>query len=338
MTAETAQQPHAGEQPTGGRGAQVPDAGQPRSRESPAPVEQSHKEGDHEILSDLSESVVQTGREVLGQEGLRPLLDVTLDGLFSESARRAIQKQAEEALRSLLETTTDAIPDSYRGGELESQLAQTEQTARTALRESLDAIFNGSARAELQQHLEHALEEALNGTGDAARQQVEQALQSFLLQVVGVFQRHWEQLLRMLLPLITKALQQALAAKAREGSRLSWPRPASRRSGRQVRWKTRSRRRERSSASTWARRLMACGSASATRETSCRSGSGRHSKSQAKESVSRAGSPGAHRQDLHDIAHWGVRRRSAHLRARGAGDSSLPADLPSQRFNARSVL
>src|SRR5919202_4737926 len=153
------------------------------------------------LLGTIVETARETGRAVLREEAVGPLLEVLLAKLCSAPVRQAIEQHAAEALHAALQASVEVLPEAARGGALDAQLARAEDTARRLLADSLAEAFSPAARAELQQELERAMQAALDTDADAARTYTERAAHAVLLHVLVVFHRHWAQLLRVLLPL-----------------------------------------------------------------------------------------------------------------------------------------
>src|SRR3712207_6793150 len=106
------------------------------------------------------------------------------------------------------------IPDHAAQVELRQQ---TEQQLQALLRETLDTVFSGACRTDLQQHGEQAIAALLQRNVEEARDQGGQGLQSLLQGVWGALENHWQQVVGLLLKVMLKALQEAFTATLKEG-------------------------------------------------------------------------------------------------------------------------
>jgi hypothetical protein len=143
-----------------------------------------------------------------GEQSLRPLLDITLDALFSESTRKVIQRQMEQTLRPLLHSGLDIVPNTAARNGLQHQ---AETTLQAALQESVDAIFAVEVRTRVRTHLESAFNALLRANWDVARLELKEAIRVLVYEVLPVLQRYLERIPRLLLSVILSVLQDAAA-------------------------------------------------------------------------------------------------------------------------------
>ncbi len=151
-----------------------------------------------------------------GKEAIPPLVDTAVDALFSNAVRDRIVQEAAEGLRDVLESARDALPDSETGQQLGQELVRAQRQLQPLLVESIENVFSGRVRADFQQHLEEAAEVLVQGDSEAAKQQAEEALQALLSEILNTLQGHWAQVLRLLLGIIAKGLEEALASHVKE--------------------------------------------------------------------------------------------------------------------------
>jgi hypothetical protein len=190
---------------------------------SPGAGEHSPDESD-DGLSALG--VVAEVAKVAGEESAPVLVEMLLEVVFSDAARARILQQAEEGLRELVESTLDALPASASNGGLRREMDRAERELHAMLHESIDSIFSGSARAEFQGHMEEAAHHIAEGDSAAAKEQVGEALQCLLSEILKVLQGHWAQTLRLLLGITARALEATLAAHVKEAFASIATRPA----------------------------------------------------------------------------------------------------------------
>lgn len=166
---------------------------------------------DHPVLDTVKEVVGQAG-----QESLPLIVGPILDALFSEPVRQRVLQQTEEGLQEILESGIDALPGSGDARGMERELARAKRQLRTLLRETVDTLSTGSARAELQQELEQAVRELMEGDTEAAKHRAELAGESALSGVADVLRDHAGQILGVLIGVIAKALQAALTSQIKD--------------------------------------------------------------------------------------------------------------------------
>ena len=100
------------------------------------------------LLGTIVETARETGRAVLREEAVGPLLEVLLAKLCSAPVRQAIEQHAAEALHAALQASVEVLPEDARGGALDAQLARAEDTARRLLADSLAEAFSPAAGME----------------------------------------------------------------------------------------------------------------------------------------------------------------------------------------------
>lgn len=169
---------------------------------------------------DLRPALAQPLRDALAEafqgqaeQTLRAALDVGLDALFSKSVRVTVEQLAGQALQLLLLAALNSLPPDLDRRKLQRQ---AEQMIQEVLRESVDTIFSGALRAEFQLHGELAIHALVQMNFGAALQQGEQGLQLVLQRILLVLKQYWEQILRLLLSVIVRELQVAIASRAKE--------------------------------------------------------------------------------------------------------------------------
>jgi hypothetical protein len=154
--------------------------------------------------------------ETLGEEAVIPLVDTAVDVLFSDAVRDRLEQEAAEGLQDLIHSARDALADSSTGEQLGQELERAQGELQPLLRESIQKLFSGQVRADFQEHMEQAAQVLVQGNSVAARDQAEMALQALLAEVLHALQGHWAQLLRILLSIASKALEEALASHIKE--------------------------------------------------------------------------------------------------------------------------
>ena len=162
----------------------------------------------------LAGALVQ-GLEHQGEQWLRSLITARLDALFSDAGRDAIQRHAEQGLRTLIREIFEALPEGVVSRNRDLQ-AQTEQTLLPVLRETLDVLFAGPIQAALQQHGEQAVRAVLRRDFETAREHGEQPLQVLLHEILAALRRQWQRVLRLVLKLTVSALQDSLSSTEQE--------------------------------------------------------------------------------------------------------------------------
>jgi len=177
-------------------------------------LESQAREGteEHSALNTISGVLKQAG-----QEAILSLLDAALDSLFSEEARTRVEQKAAQGLQYLLDAVVAGIPETGSGNQFANELERTSGRLHALLKETLDTLFTGSVRAEFRRHLDEAAQALLQGDVATARLQGGRALKTFFVTVLDVLQRHWAQVLHLLLRLIVKAIQQAVSSQVEEG-------------------------------------------------------------------------------------------------------------------------
>lgn len=181
-------------------------------------VESQSSEEDEES-SDESSPVLDTVKEVVaeaGQEATPMVAQVLLDALFSDTVRAQLLEQAEEGLQDLLDATIEALPGTESTPGLVNKLEKTRLQIRALLREMIEELFTGSTRAEFEQHMTDAARRLTDGDTDAAKDEAQLAGQTLLSNMLDVVQEHWGQILRVLLTVVAKALQEAVASHVKE--------------------------------------------------------------------------------------------------------------------------
>jgi uncharacterized membrane-anchored protein YjiN (DUF445 family) len=188
---------------------QTEDEAQPGSQ-----LESQAREGseEHSALDTIGGALKQ-----VGQEAILSLLDGALDALFSDDVRARVEHEAAQGLQELLDAVVEAVPETGSGKQFAKELERTSGQLHALLKETLDTLFTGSVRAEFRQHLDEAAQALLQGDVSAAKLHCERALKTFLGTILHVLQSHWAQVLRVLLRVVVKALQEAIASKVEEG-------------------------------------------------------------------------------------------------------------------------
>ncbi len=153
---------------------------------------------------------------LLGEESIPVLVSTGLDALFSDAVRDRVEQAAAQGLRDLIESAQDALANSTAGVQLGHELVAAQRQLQSVLGESIDNLFTGQVRAEFERHIEQAAQHLIAGDSTAAKDQAEAAVQALLSDIVDTLQSHWSELLRLLLGIVSKALEEALAAHMRE--------------------------------------------------------------------------------------------------------------------------
>lgn len=169
--------------------------------------------------SDDAPSALETVAEVAkvaGEETAPALTDTLLDVMFSDTVRDRVLHEAEVGLRELIDSTLDSIPASATYGQLQREVDRAERQLREMLREAMYCVFSGSARAELQEHLEEAAQRMAEGNPDQAGDQAVEALQALLSELLRVLKSHWAQTLPLLLGITARALEATFTAHLKE--------------------------------------------------------------------------------------------------------------------------
>jgi hypothetical protein len=209
--------PSVRQQPADGQAQQERQEGQAQAEQGqPQPAGKEEGEGLPGLVSQrlrpLSAAALR-GLEQHTEQWLVSMLMAGLTALFAESARAAVQDRAEQSLHALLGRTFEALPDSPSKQELQ---LQTERTLQTILREALDAMFTEHVRTELRTHGEQATRSVVHRNFDMARNEVQQALQAMLQEIVSVLRRQWQRVLRLLLKVVLTALEDSLSSTEKE--------------------------------------------------------------------------------------------------------------------------
>lgn len=143
-----------------------------------------------------------------GEEWLVSMLTAGLTALLSEATHGAVQRRAEQSLHALLQKAFDALPEGAAGKDLR---AQTERTLQAILRETIDAMYAEGARSALEHHGAEAGRNLAHRDLGGVMEQIQQAGQALLHELVTVLRHQWQRILRLLLRLILSALQDSLA-------------------------------------------------------------------------------------------------------------------------------
>lgn len=164
-------------------------------------------------------SILETILAILGQvgeESVPVFVDAGVDLLFSDAVRTRLEQEVAEGLRDLLESAREALSDSVTGEQLGRELVQAEGQLQTLVGESIENLFSGQVRADFQRHMEEAAQELVTGNTEAAKGQAEDAIEALLAEILHTLQGHWGEILRLLLGIIAKALEEALAAQIKD--------------------------------------------------------------------------------------------------------------------------
>lgn len=174
------------------------------------------------VLDTVKDVVAEAGQEAkdvvaeAGQEATPVVAQVLLDAVFSDTVRAQLLEQAEAGLQDLLDATIEALPGTESTPGLVNKLERTRLQIRVLLREMIEELFTGSTRAEFEQHMTDAARRLTDGDTDAAKDEAQLAGQTLLSNMLDVVQAHWGQILRVLLMVIAKALQEAVASHVKE--------------------------------------------------------------------------------------------------------------------------
>jgi uncharacterized membrane-anchored protein YjiN (DUF445 family) len=163
--------------------------------------------------------VLDTVKEVVtevGEQATPALAQVLLDALFSDTVREQLLQQAEDGLQELLDSTIEALPDTGAASGLTTELDRTRNQLQSMVREMIDSLFSESTRAEFEQHVKDATRRLTEGDSDGAKDEAELAGKTLLSDMLDVLQDHWGQILRILLTVIAKALQEAIASHIKD--------------------------------------------------------------------------------------------------------------------------
>jgi ElaB/YqjD/DUF883 family membrane-anchored ribosome-binding protein len=166
-----------------------------------------------------SSPVLETVKDVVaeaGQQATPIAAEVLLDALFSDTVRQQVLQQAEAGLQDLLDATIEALPDTGAASGLAEELDRTRRKLRSLVRDMVDELFAGSTRAEVEQHVTAAAQQLTEGNSDAAKEEAELAGQTLLSGMLDVIEGHWAQILRIVLAVIVKMLQEAIASHVKD--------------------------------------------------------------------------------------------------------------------------
>jgi hypothetical protein len=162
-----------------------------------------------QALTSLAHTVEQQA-----EHRLPAVVAASLRALFSEAVRAAIRRQAEQALHASIARSFEALPESATSPELEQE---TEQALQAVLHEILDSAFGGSIGTELENHGQQALEALLRKDVEGAQEHMREALSSALGEVLAIVKRHRTDVIGIVIRVLTKASQQAVATKVQDG-------------------------------------------------------------------------------------------------------------------------
>lgn len=165
------------------------------------------------IVRPLVASVPEVLREQ-GEQPLRSLLDDALDTIFSEQVRAKFQHDAESTLEDLLDIALEVIPDEEGRRDLRMQ---AQQTLDELLQETLDQFFSRSLRADIEDHVERAINALVAGESTEAIRQGKLAFLTLFHDLSAVLQEHWHEILRFLFKVITSVLQEAITSAIKQG-------------------------------------------------------------------------------------------------------------------------
>lgn len=161
--------------------------------------------------------LVSTIPEVLREQGEQPLRSLVLDALdtiFSDSVRARFQHDAESTLRELVDITLEVIPDTESRDDLRMHL---QRTLDELLQETLDQIISGPLRADIEGHAERAIDALVAGDSAEAVRQSKLVVLTLVHDFSAVLQEHWHQVLRLLLRVVTAALQEVVTSAIKKG-------------------------------------------------------------------------------------------------------------------------
>ena len=144
------------------------------------------------------------------EQALRSTLDSALDVLFSDTLRAAVEQQAKKTVRSLITGSRKALSE-------EDARNTTQQRVDQELDRMVDDLFSASIRRETRQDGEQVVRELVRGDLSSARREGERALQSFVDRWGNVGREHWEKVFQVLL----KAVVDGAMAKAADDKRRS---------------------------------------------------------------------------------------------------------------------
>jgi hypothetical protein len=219
--------PGAGRRPSGEQPAQQPREERPQRAvaepvQTTTPVEPPEKQrllpGPSALLDTLSDVL-----EEQAEQTIQALLAAGLDVLFSDSVYRTVQAQGEQAVQSVVQLCAEAIPDQPEQRRL---CEHVEQTLRGVLLDSLDTIFSGSVRSNLQSHGERAVQAIARGDFEAAEREGKEGFESLIDGVLAVLQRYQEEVLRLVRRVILKAIQEVLGSTIKDSLRGILPIPS----------------------------------------------------------------------------------------------------------------
>jgi predicted RecB family endonuclease len=176
------------------------------SNEAQHATERKEAAGEPDDGSSALGTLAEIGK--IAGEVLAPgLTNTVLDAMLSDSVRDRVLQEAAAGLRNLIDSTVDAIPDSASSGRYHREVDRAERQLHAMLQESINSVFSGPARVEIQRHVEEAARRIAEGNVDTAKYEISQALQSLLSEILTVLQRHWAQTLHLLLGITVKALE-----------------------------------------------------------------------------------------------------------------------------------
>jgi hypothetical protein len=119
-------------------------------------------------------------------------------------------------LQLMLDASIEALPDTGAGSGVAEELDRTRHRLRELVRDMIDGVFAESTREAFEHHMTDAARQLTEGNTDAAKAQAELAGQTLLSEMLDVLEDHWGQILRVLLAVIAKALQAAIASHVKE--------------------------------------------------------------------------------------------------------------------------
>jgi hypothetical protein len=194
-------------------------SGQRRQRET-ADATETRADGERGsgLLSQLGTSIAGAVPQLLAaqsEEAVKAFLDSVLDRILSDSMRETIRSEAEESADELLAAMLQIVPDQDTRRDL---LRQSEPLLRSLLRESVETIFDGDCRDALQRHLESAVEALADGEIGEALRQVVEGLKELVEGVLGVLQRHWVQVMGIILHVFSTVLKEAVTSALTGGA------------------------------------------------------------------------------------------------------------------------
>jgi hypothetical protein len=155
------------------------------------------------------------------------LVDAGIDTILTKEVRSVVERQADDGVHLLVEEILVVLPDRVRS-QVEGELPEIERTLHHLVRETLDTLWTGSLRADLEQRVEGIARALLHGELAGVQDEMDGALHRVRDEVLQILLTHWSRLQQLLVPVLASAMRTALTAGVEEGLQTLASTPADR--------------------------------------------------------------------------------------------------------------